>query len=242
MKRSFVLTLTALTLASGFADAARRSGGGFGGRSGSSGSYRSAPSPSRSSGNTYRAPSSYPSIPPRSDNTTRTPSSTQRSATDPRSSFPSNSSVRSNPANTVAAAKVTPAQLSNWNKVSLPAGVPRSAMTYSAAPSSQYRYQLQPGRYYPYPQSYYRQHGIGYDILKYALVFTAVGSLADAMTPDVVVNNVGQTPLPQEQGDLSDVTYGQPAQVGQGGPNLWSYVGVGFLAAAAGWFVLGRRS
>ncbi len=134
--------------------------------------------------------------------------------------------IRSHPLNTAAAARVTPAQLNGWNKVTLPAGVSRSAITYSAAPSSQYQYQLQPGRYYPYPQSYYRQHGIGYDILKYALIFTAVNGIANAVTPQ---------PVP------SYPSYGTPTVVQQSGPNLWTYAGVGFLAAAAAWFLMGRR-
>lgn len=257
MKRFTVLMLTALALGSSVADAGRRSGGGFGGSRSSSGSTYRAPSSSssgsystprytpprnNSSSSTYTAPrpNTAPSTTtapstntyPRT-NTTRTPSSTQRTT-----SYPSTNSVRNNPLNRAAASKVTAAQLSGWNKVNLPAGVPRSAITYSATPSSQYRYQLQPGRYFPYPQSYYRQHSIGYDILKYALIFTAVSSIADAMTPDVVVNNVNTTPT---QGDLSDLRPGAQVTVQQSGPNLWTYAGVGFLAAAAAWFVTGRR-
>ena len=250
MKRALVLLLTGLALGSGMTDAARRSGGGFGGSRSSGGSYGGSyrsPSYRSPSTPTYRTPtprytppansssanssagSTYTrprSAPPAGSATTRTPSSSQRS------SLPNNRTVANNAANRAAAAQVKPAQLSGWKSVKLPAGVPRNAITYSAAPSSQYRYQLQPGRYYPYPQSYYRQHGIGYDILKYALIFTAVSSVADALDgPDVVVNNVN----PGAPGTA-------PVVVQQNrGPNLWSYVGVGFLAAAAAWFVTGRR-
>ncbi len=140
--------------------------------------------------------------------------------------MPSNAAIRTHPLNTAAAAKVTPAQWSSWNKVTLPAGVSRSAITYSAAPSSQYQYQLQPGRYYPYPQSYYRQHAIGYDILKYALIFTAVNGIANAAAP---------------QPALSYPSYSTPAVRPPRSPNLWTYAGVGFLAAAAAWFLMGRR-
>ena len=247
MKRALVFLLTGLALGSGLADAGRRSGGGFGGSRSSGGSYggsyrspsyrspstptyrtpstpRYTPPANSSSGSTYTRPRSAP---PAGSGTTRTPSTTQRST------LPSNRTVANNAANRAAAAQVKPTQLNNWKSVKLPAGVPRNAITYSATPSSQYRYQLEPGRYYPYPQSYYRQHGIGYDILKYALIFTAVSSVADALDgPDVVVNNVnpggapGNTPVVVQQNR---------------GPNLWSYVGVGFLAAAAAWFVTGRR-
>lgn len=241
MKRSVTLLLTTLALAAGVADAGRRSGGGFGG-SRSSGGF----SLPRSSGSTYRAPSVPRYTPPRntpSGNTytaprstppaTRTPSTTQRSTT----------SGATSAANRAAAARVTPTQLNGWKNVRLPAGVPRSAITYSATPSGQYRYQLSPGRYFPYPQSYYRSRGIGYDILKYALIFTAVSSVADALDgPDVVVNNVGTAPG-YTGNELNGVTYGNNGAVVQrnSGPNLWTYVGVGFLAAAAGWFLLGRR-
>lgn len=244
MKRALVLLLTGLALGSGTTDAARRSGGGFGGSRSSGGSYR-APSYRTPSTPTYRTPSTprysppvnsapansssgstYTRPPTTGSATTRTPSSAQRST------LPTTASVAQNPANRAAAAQVKPAQVNNWKSVKLPAGVPRSAITYSAAPSSQYQYQLQPGRYYPYPQSYYRQHGIGYDILKYALIFTAVSSVADALDgPDVVVNNVNPVPA-----NTPPVTVQQPP-----GPNLWSYVGVGFLAAAAAWFLMGRR-
>lgn len=243
MKRSAVLLLTGLTLLSGLADAARRSGGGFGGSRSSGSTYRSSPP---RSGSTYRAPSSSSSTystprytPPRNNSRSSTytaPRSTP--TTPPKTAFPSTNSVRNNPLNTAAAAKVTPAQLSNWNKTSLPAGVPRSAITYSAAPSSQYQYQLQPGRYFPYPQSYYRQNNIGYDILKYALIFTAVNSVAGAMTPNAMPNtNVN---VNTGQGDLRDVA-NAPAVQPSSGPNLWTYAGVGFLAAAAAWFMAGRR-
>lgn len=239
MKRALVLLLTGLALGSGLSDAARRSGGGFGGSRSSGGSYRS-PSYRSPSTPSYRAPTPRPAPPansssgstytqPRTVPATRTPSTAQRST------LPTNASVAQNPANRAAAAQVRPTQLNSWKSVKLPAGVPRSAITYSAAPSSQYRHQLQPGRYYPYPQSYYRQHGIGYDILKYALIFTAVSSVADALDgPDVVVNNVSPGTT-AESGNAPVVTQPNP------GPNLWSYVGVGFLAAAAAWFVAGRR-
>ena len=252
MKRTLVLVLTGLALVGGHADAARRSsGGGFGGSrsSGSSSSrtpsYRSptyrSPStptyrvpstprpPANSSGSSpYTAPSRTAPAP-----STRTPSTTQRTT------LPSNATVAQSAANRAAAARVTSTQLGGWKNVTLPAGVPRRAITYSATPSSQYQYQLQPGRYYPYPQSYYRQHGIGYDILKYALIFTAVSSVADALDgPDVVVNNVNNGNFGNE---LDGVTYNNPVTPAPAGPNLWTYAGVGFLAAAAGWFLLGRR-
>ncbi|EYB67985.1 hypothetical protein DEIPH_ctg030orf0022 [Deinococcus phoenicis] len=220
MKRSLALMLTTLALGAGVADAARRSGGGFGG-SRSSGGYsaprstprtttpRYTPPRNTSSGNSYTAP--------RTSTPARTPSSTQRSTT---------STGATSAANRAAAARVTPSQLNSWKSVKLPAGVPRSAITYSATKNAQYPYQLSSGRYYPYPQSYYRSHGIGSDILKYALIFTAVSSVANALDgPDVIVNG------------------GMPGTVvtQQRGPNLWTYVGVAFLAAAAGWFLLGRR-
>ncbi|WP_216327178.1 hypothetical protein [Deinococcus aestuarii] len=222
MNRPLTLLLTTLALAAGVADAQRRSGGGFGGSRGSTYSApryrapaptpRSTPPRNNSAGSTYTAPRSpLPS--------TRTPSTTQRGTT---------TAPASSAANRAAAARVTPTQLNGWKNVRLPAGVPRSAITYSATPGGQYRYQLSPGRYFPYPQSYYRSRGIGYDILKYALIFTAVSSVADALDgPDVIVNN--GVPV------NGQVTAPQP------GPNLWTYAGVGFFAAAAGWFVLGRR-
>ena len=60
-----------------------------------------------------------------------------------------------------------------------------------------------------------------------------MSSVADALDgPDVVVNNVNPGGVPGNA----------PVVVQQNrGPNLWSYVGVGFLAAAAAWFVTGRR-
>ncbi|WP_102127921.1 hypothetical protein [Deinococcus planocerae] len=220
MKRLPALLLTTLALAAGVADAQRRSGGGFGGsRGGYSAPRYRAPAPvprytpprTTSPGNTSTAPRSpLPS--------TRTPSATQRATT----------SGPTSAANRAAAARVTPTQLGAWRNVRLPAGVPRSAITYSATPGGPYRYQLSPGRYFPYPQSYYRSRGIGYDILKYALIFTAVSSVADALDgPDVIVNG--------------GVPAGGQVAAPQPGPNLWTYAGVGFLAAAAGWFVLGRR-
>lgn len=199
--------LTTLALAGGLADAQRRSGGGFGG-SRSSGRYSAPRAPAVPR---YTPPANRYTAPRTTAPTPRTPSSVQRSTTGSAASA----------ANRAAAARVTPSQLNAWRSARLPAGVPRSALTYSAAPSGQYRYQLSPGRYYPYPQSYYRSRGIGPDLLKYALIFTAVSSVADALDgPDVLVT--GPAPAPQ-------------------GPNLWTYAGVGFLAAAAGWFMLGRR-
>jgi hypothetical protein len=250
MKRSLTLLLTALALGSGLADAARRSGGGFGGSRSSGSSSRSAPSYRAPSTPSYRPPRTPSYTPPRNSSAgstyTAPRSSSSSSSGTPRSSssaqrgaaLPSNSSVRSSAANRAAAAQVTPTQLGSWKSAPLPAGVPRSALTYSATRSSGYQYQLSPGRYYPYPQSYYRQRNIGYDILKYALIFTAVSSVANALDgPDVVVNNVNTS---QTGNELSGVSYTQPAPVRQG-PNLWTYAGVGFAAAAAAWFLLGRR-
>lgn len=222
MKRSLTLLLTALALVSGSVDAARRSGGGFGGSRGggySAPRYR-APAPRSTPRRTNTTPYTAPRTTP-----TRTPSSTQRTTTQTGSTLPSTASVKTSPLNRAAAARVTPTQLNQWNKVRLPAGVPRDAITYSAAPSSRYQYQLQPGRYYPYPQSYYRQNNIGYDILKYALIFTAVSSIADAVTPDVVVTSPANAPV----------------AVQQRGPSFWNYVSVALLAAAAAWFLMGRR-
>lgn len=238
MKRSLTLILTALALASGLADAGRRSsGGGFGG-SRSSGS---------SSGSTYRAPTPQ-YTPPRTNSsagsTYTSPRTSTRPSTPAAPKLPSTAAVRSNPLNRAAAAKVTPAQLSGWKNVALPAGVPRRAITYSAAKSSQYQYQLQPGRFYPYPQSYYRSRGIGYDILKYAVIFMAVDSMADAMRPDDVVNNTNPANMGTVHtgtGDLSDVPAGPVVAQQKQGPTLWTYVGVGFFAAAAAWFTMGRR-
>lgn len=247
MKRTLVLVLTGLALVGGHADAARRSsGGGFGGSRSSGSSSSRTPSYRSPSTPTYRVPST-PRPPANSSGSspytapsrtapapsTRTPSTTQRTT------LPSNATVAQSAANRAAAARVTSTQLGGWKNVKLPAGVPRRAITYSATPSSQYQYQLQPGRYYPYPQSYYRQNGIGYDILKYALIFTAVSSVADALDgPDVVVNNVNNGNFGNE---LEGVTSNNPVTPAPAGPNLWTYVGVGFLAAAAGWFLLGRR-
>lgn len=221
MTRVLTLMLTTLALTSGVADAGRRSGGGFGG---SRSRTYSVPRTPTYRAPTYRAPSVTPrnttpspyTAPRTTSGTTRTPATTQRGG--------AQSSLRSNPVNTAAASKVTSTQLSQWNKVRLPAGVPRDAITYSAAPGGRYQYQVQPGRYYPYPQTYYQQRNIGLDILKYALIFTAVSSVADALTPDVVVAGPGT-----------------PVIVHNRGPNLWTYAGVGFLAAAAAWFMMGRR-
>jgi len=206
MKRSLALMLTTLALAGGLADAQRRSGGGFGGSRGSRYNAPRAPVPR------YTPPANRYTTPSTTAPTTRTPSSAQRSTTGSAASA----------ANRTAAARVSSSQLNAWRSARLPAGVPRSAITYSAAPTGQYRYQLSLGRYYPYPRSYYRSRGMGPDILRYALIFTAVSSVADALDgPDVLVN--------------------RPAPVEPQGPNLWTYAGVGFLAAAAGWFMLGRR-
>lgn len=221
----FSALLITLTLASGVADAARRSGGGFGGSRSSGSTYR-APAPQyRAPTPQYRAPQNtapqYRAPAPAQ----RTPSSTQRSTTTPTRT-----------PNTAPVPRVTATQLSGWKSVKLPAGVPRSAITYSPAKSSKYPYQLQNGRYYPYPQSYYKSRGIGADIFKYALIYTAVSSIANAGATNVVVNNV------QTGGELSGLTYDTPVNSTQpAGPNIWAYVGVGFLAAAAGWFLLGRR-
>ncbi|UQN05014.1 hypothetical protein [Deinococcus sp. QL22] len=227
----FSALLVTLTLASGVADAARRSGGGFGGSRSTGSTYR-APTPQyRAPAPQYRAPQNtapqntapqYRAPAP----ATRTPAPTQRSTTATPTRTP----------NTAAIPKVTATQLNGWKSVKLPAGVPRSAITYSAAKSSKYPYQLQNGRYYPYPQSYYKSRGIGADIFKYALIYTAVSSIANAGATNVVVNNV------QTGGELSGLTYDTPVPITQpAGPNIWAYVGVGFLAAAAGWFLLGRR-
>ncbi|SMB95222.1 hypothetical protein [Deinococcus hopiensis] len=136
---------------------------------------------------------------------------------------------------------MTPAQLNTWKNVRLPAGVPRRALTYSGVRSGQYAYQLSAGRYYPYPPTYYRSHGIGADLLKYALIFTAVEGVADALDgPDVIVNNV-QTSRVQPGTELSGITYDQPVVAQQRpGPGLWAYIVVGLLAAAAAWFAVGR--
>ncbi|GAA5534528.1 hypothetical protein Dalu01_02939 [Deinococcus aluminii] len=215
MKRSLALMLTTLALATGVADAARRSGGGFGG-SRSSGGYSAPRYTPRTTTPRYTPPSNTYTAPRTTSPSTRTPSTTQRSTANRAASA----------ANRAAAARVTPSQLNSWKNVNLPAGVPRSAITYSATKSAQYPYQLSPGRYFPYPQSYYRSHGIGSDILKYALIFTAVSSIANAVNgPNVIVN-----------GGMPGTVVTQPQ-----GPNLWTYAGVGFLAAAAGWFLLGRR-
>lgn len=217
--------LISLALGSGVADAARRSGGGFGGSSSSGSTYR-APTPQyRAPTPQYRAPQNtapqYRAPAP----TQRTPAPTQRSTTATPTRTP----------NTAAIPNVSATQLNGWKSVKLPAGVPRSAITYSTAKNSQYQYQLQNGRYYPYPQSYYKSRGIGADIFKYALIYTAVSSIANAGATNVVVNNV-------QQGELSGLTYDTPVNITQpAGPNIWTYVGVGFLAAAAGWFLLGRR-
>jgi hypothetical protein len=223
--------LITLTLGSGVADAARRSGGGFGGSRSSGGSTYRAPTPQyRAPTPQYRAPQNtapqYRAPAPAQ----RTPAPTQRSTTTPTRT-----------PNTAPVPKVTATQLSGWKSVKLPAGVPRSAITYSTAKSSKYQYQLQNGRYYPYPQSYYKSRGIGADIFKYALIYTAVSSIANAGATNVVVNNV-QPGGVQDGGELSGLTYDTPVNITQpAGPNIWTYLGVGFLAAAAGWFLLGRR-
>lgn len=219
-------TLIVLALLGSVADAARRSsGGGFGGR-------RSLPRVSvpRVLLPRNTAPRPTPNGP------SRTSSATQRGA-----ALPSTASVRSSPLNRAAAARVTPAQVGAWKSAPLPAGVPRTALTYSAARSSTYQYQLQNGRYYPYPQAYYRSRGIGADLLRYAVIFMAVDALADAATPDRRVPAGATTP---GTGDLSDV----PASTGSvvtpsaaSGPDVWAYGGIGLAAAGAGWLVFGRR-
>lgn len=222
MKRFLTLILTALALASGVGDAARRSGGGFGGsRSGSSAPRSRAPTPRVTVPRVTVPRVTVPRV--TRPQASLSPATTPRTpgAAQPSAALPSTFAVKTNPLNTAAAAQVTPAQLGQWNRVNLPAGVPRDALTYSAAPSTRYQHQLQPGRYYPYPQTYYRQQGVGADLLKYALVFTAVSSIAGAVTPDVVA------PAP--------VTAPRP------GPSFWTYAGVGLLAAAAAWMLMGRR-
>lgn len=256
------MLLTTLALASGLADAGRRSsGGGFGGSSNrssssgrsSSGSSWSSSSRPSSSGS-YSTPRSSPSrsstpryTPPRNSSrastyttprssppTYRTPSPSQGNAAGNRSSSAATS-------NRAPVPNVTQAQLNAWKNLRLPAGVPRRALTYSGVRSGQYAHQLLPGRYYPYPQTYYRSHGIGGDLLKYALILTAVASVADALDgPDVVVNSV-QTTRVQPGTELSGITFDQPAVVEQRpGPGVWAYIVVGLLAAAAAWFVVGR--
>lgn len=213
MKRPLALMLTTLALLSGVADAGRRSGGGFGGSRSSGGFSAPRSTLPRTTTPRYTPPGNISTAPRTAPSSIRTPSTTQRSTA---SSTPS-------AANRAAAVRVTPAQLRAWKNVKLPAGVPRTALTYSAARSAQYPYQLAPGRYFPYPPSYYRRHGIGADLLKYALIFTAVSGVADALDgPDVTVTNGNVATQPQE-------------------PNLWSYAGVGLLAAAAAWVWAGRR-
>ncbi|GHF34308.1 hypothetical protein HNQ07_000151 [Deinococcus metalli] len=215
MKRSLTVLLTGLALLGGMTDAARRSGGSFGGS-------RSVPRVTVPRVNT--APRPVPSVPSRS------PATSQRSA-----ALPSAAAVRSSPANRAAASTVTPTQLSAWRSAPLPAGVPRTALTYSATRSSAYPYQLQSGRYYPYPQDYYRRRGIGADLFRYAVIFLAVDAIADAATPNRVI--------PSGTGDLSDVpaTTGSAVAQAPSGPNVWAYAGTGLLAAGAAWFVFGRR-
>lgn len=236
MKRSLTLVLTSLALLGGLADAARRSGGGFGGsrslpRSSPYSAPRSTfprPAPTQalpqnnSAGSAYAAPRGAPS---------RASAATQRSA-----ALPSTASVRSAPANRAALSRVTPSQLSAWRSAPLPAGVPRTALTYSAAKSSAYQYQLQNGRYYPYPQSYYRSKGIGSSLFKYALIFMAVDAVTDAAALNRPVNGT------LGSGDLSDVPANPPVAAPPAqGPNVWGYAGVGLLAAGAAWFTFGRR-
>ncbi|THF87994.1 hypothetical protein E7T09_01865 [Deinococcus sp. KSM4-11] len=213
MKRSLTTVLTTLALLGGLADAARRSGGSFGGS-------RSVPRTSvpRVSIPPNTAPRPSPSLPSRSS------ASSQRSA-----ALPSTASVRSSPANRAAAAGVTPAQVSAWKSAPLPAGVPRTALTYSATRSSAYPYQLQNGRYYPYPQSYYRSRNIGADLFRYAVIFMAVDAIAGAVAPDRVV-------------PVGAPTTGNVVTPAASGPNVWGYAGVGLLAAGAAWVVFGRRT
>ncbi|THF69364.1 hypothetical protein E7T06_12290 [Deinococcus sp. Arct2-2] len=226
--------LLTLALGSGVADAARRSGGGFGGSRSSSGSTYRAPTPQyRAPTPQYRAPTPQYRAPQNTAPQYRAPAPAQRTPA------PTQRSTTATPArtpNTAAVPNVSATQLNGWKSVKLPAGVPRTAITYSTAKNSQYQYQLQNGRYYPYPQSYYRSRGIGADIFKYALIYTAVSSLTNAGATNVVVNNV------QPGGELSGLTYDTPVNITQpAGPSIWTYVFVGFLAAAAGWFMFGRR-
>ncbi|MFB9993604.1 hypothetical protein ACFFLM_16705 [Deinococcus oregonensis] len=225
--------LITLALGSSLADAARRSGGGFGGSRSSGSTYR-APTPQyRAPTPQYRAPTPQYRAPQNTAPQYRAPAPAQRT---PAPTQRSTTTAPTRTPNTAPVPNVSAAQLSGWKSVKLPAGVPRTAITYSTVKNSQYQYQLQNGRYYPYPQSYYRSQGIGSDILKYALIYTAVSSVANAGRPNVVVNNV------PAGGELSGLTYDTPTTITQpAGPNLWTYVGVGFLAAAAGWFAFGRR-
>ncbi|WP_412028625.1 hypothetical protein [Deinococcus yunweiensis] len=228
MNRSLTVTLTALALLGGVADAARRSGGSFGG------------SRSTSRSSTYSAP--RVTVPrntaprPTTPTPSRSTSAAQRSA-----ALPSAASVRSSPANRAAALAVTPSQVSAWRSARLPAGVPRTALTYSATRSSAYPHQLQNGRYYPYPQSYYRSKGIGSNLFRFAVLYLAVDAIADAVSPDVVQT---VSPTTTGTGNLSDV----PADTGSAvtapapaGPNVWGYAGVGLLAAGSAWFMFGRK-
>lgn len=202
--------LTSLTLLGGLADAGRRSGGGFGGSRGSSYS-----APRVSIPRPTPAPRiNIPSRPYSPSTPSRTPSSAQR---------PSTSNIST--ANRAAAARVTPSQLNAWKSVRLPAGVPRSALTYSAAPTGNYRYQLQPGRYYPYPQSYYRKNNLGSTLLKFAVAYLAVDAISDALSPTVAAPVVpAQNVYPQRSG-----------------PDFSDYALMGLLAAGAGWWLFGRK-
>ncbi|PNY80256.1 hypothetical protein [Deinococcus koreensis] len=241
MKRSLTVMLMSLALLGGLADAARRSGGGFGGsRSLPRSSPYSAPRTTfprpappqalpqnNSAGSAYTAPRS----------SSRAPSAAQRSA-----ALPSTASVRNTPANRSALSRVTPSQLSAWRSAPLPPGVPRNALIYSATKSSAYQYQLQNGRYYPYPQSYYRNNGIGSSLFKYALIFMAVDAVTDAAALNRPVNGTALSPEVGGSGDLSDVPANPPVVAPPAqGPNVWGYAGVGLLAAGAAWFTFGRR-
>ncbi|WP_309570161.1 hypothetical protein [Deinococcus sp.] len=227
MNRSLPALLSFMIVWSGHADAARRSGGGFGGNRSTSriSVPRTVP---RVSVPRNTAPPRVPTVP------TRSSASSQRGA-----GLPSAASVRSSPANRAAAAQVTPAQVSAWKSAPLPVGVPRTALTYSATRSSAYPHQLQNGRYYPYPQTYYRSQGIGSDLFRYAVLFMAVDAIADAATPNRSFPTGEVT-----TGELSDVHAGTGSvatPAAPSGPNVWGYAGVGLLAAGAGWAVFGRR-
>lgn len=253
MKRPLVLTLSLLALL-GSAEAGRRSsGGGFGGSSRSSSPSRSYSSPSRStpsySAPSRPAPSRPPSYSPPANSSSGSAYTRPRSVPvtpkpklskpAPPRSAPTSSSSSTPAPNRAPVPSVSQSQLNAWKSAPLPAGVPRRALTYQTSPSGDYRYQLETGRYYPYPQSYYRQHSIGYDLLKYALIFTAVSSVADALDgPDMVVNNVQNADFGNE---LQGVNYTNAAAPAPAGLNLWPYVGVGLLAAAAAWFIFGRK-
>jgi hypothetical protein len=140
-------------------------------------------------------------------------------STSPRSNYKQSTSPWRTPAPRSTNPTVSPVQLDRWKSVRLPPGVPRSALTYSNTKSTQYPYKDASGRYFPHPPSYYQSHGIGPSLLKYALIGAAVGGVASAI-------------------NHNPAHYASPVQQG---PNIWSYVGVGLLAATAGWFMFRRR-